>query len=310
LTISQAARLARRANASVRSVVTGPNQIAGATEGAGFGPRLKFHREMRSARTPLLLLGLAAAVSIVSIAAGPPMLVTRRGIDPQAEERLRAMANYLGSLQSFTVLSASMDEVVLGSGEKIQLASESLVSIERPNHLRSEQVGVTGGGLAFWYDGRTMTLACKADGSYATIAAPSTIDTVIDKVRKQYRIDAPGADFLYSHPYEVLTEQVVSGRYIGRETIDSVATDHLAFEGEAVDWQVWIQEGSQPLPLRFVVTTKGIKGRPQFTVRLSRWDPGIKVPPTTWAYEAPLGARRLPSFPVDCRPVQAPAARP
>jgi hypothetical protein len=309
LTISQAARLARRANASIRSVARGPYQIAGATEGAGFRPRLKFHREMRTARTPLLLLGLAAAVSIVSIAAGPPMLVTRRGIDPAAEQRLRAMANYLGSLQSFTVLSASMDEVVLGSGEKIQLASESLVSIERPNRLRSEQVGATGaGGLAFWYDGRTMTLACKADGSYATIPAPSTIDTVIDKVRKQYRIDAPGADFLYSHPYEVLTEQVVSGRYIGRETIDSVATEHLAFEGEAVDWQVWIQEGSQPLPLRFVVTTKGIKGRPQFTVRLSRWDPGIKVPPATWMYEPPLGARRLPSFPADCRPAQA--ARP
>jgi len=257
------------------------------------------------------LLGLAAAVSIVSIAAGPPMLVTHRGIEPQAEQRLRAMANYLGSLQSFTVLSAAVDEVVLGSGEKIQLASESLVSIERPNHMRSEQVGATGpGGMAFWYDGRTMTLACKGDGSYATIPAPSTIDSTIDKVRRQFRIDAPGADLLYSHPYEVLTEQVVSGRYVGRETVDSVAADHLAFEGEAVDWQVWVQEGSQPLPLRFVVTTKGIKARPQFTVRLSRWDPGIKVPPATWSYEPPAGARRLQSFPVECRTPQTQAATP
>src|SRR5262249_27851679 len=75
------------------------------------------------------------------------------------------------------------------------------------------------------------------------------------------------------------------------------------FQGEAVDWQVWIQEGSQPLPLRFVVTTKGVKGEPQLTVRLSRWEPGIKVLPTMFGYEPPTTARRLASFPVDCTPV-------
>jgi hypothetical protein len=259
---------------------------------------------MTSARAPLLLLVVAGAISIASIAAGPPSPAGQRGVDPEAERLLRAMTTYLASLQSFTVQSAATDEVVLASGQKIQLASESLVSVQRPNRLRSEQVGATG-GMTFWYDGRNMTLACKADDSYATLPAPSTIDSTIDRVRKEFRIDAPGADLLYSRPYEILTEQVIGGRYIGRETIDSVATDHLAFEGEAVDWQIWIQEGSQPLPLRFVVTTKGVKGQPQFTVRLTRWDPGIKVPPATFVFEPVTGAKRLPSFPGQCRPVAA-----
>jgi hypothetical protein len=259
---------------------------------------------MASARTPLIFLVLAAAISIVSIAAGPPAPPMRRGIDPDAERKLRAMTTYLASLQSFTVQSAATDEVVLASGEKIQLASESLLAVQRPNRLRSEQVGATG-GMGFWYDGRSMTLACKANGSYATVPAPATIDSTIDRFRKEFRIDAPGADLLYSRPYEILTEQVIAGRLIGRETIDSVATDHLAFEGEAVDWQIWIQEGSQPLPLRFVVTTKGIKGQPQFTVRLSGWAPGIQVPLATFAYDPPVGAKRLQSFPAECRPVAA-----
>jgi hypothetical protein len=278
---------------------------------------------MTSARTPLLLLALAAAVSIAAGrrtaqaptgAAKPPASPSaglpapsmgEHGIEPKAERLLRAMATYLASLQSFTVQSAATDEVVLESGQKVQLASESLVSVQRPNHLRSEQVGGVG-GLAFWYDGKNMTLACKTDGSYATVPAPATIDSTIDRVRKEFRIDAPGADLLYSHPYEILTEQVTGGRLIGRETVDSVATNHLAFEGEAVDWQIWIQEGSQPLPLRFVVTTKGIRGQPQFTVRLSRWDPGIKVPPQTFAFEASSAAKRLPAFPVECHPAPPP----
>jgi hypothetical protein len=98
---------------------------------------------------------------------------------------------------------------------------------------------------------------------------------------------------------------VTGGRLVGRETIDSVETSHLAFEGEAVDWQIWIQEGSQPLPLRFVVTTKGIRGQPQFTVRLTRWEPGIRVPAATFAYEAPVSAQRVSAFPVDCQPAAA-----
>jgi len=250
------------------------------------------------------LLLVAGAISIASIAAGPPSPAGHRGIDPEAERLLRGMTTYLASLQSFTVQSAATDEVVLTTGQKIQIATESLVSVQRPNRLRSEQVGATG-GMTFWYDGKNMTLACKVDDSYATLAAPSTIDGTIDRVRKEFRLDAPGADLLYSRPYEVLTEQVIGGRYIGRETIDSVAADHLAFEGETVDWQIWIQEGSQPLPLRFVVTTKGIKAQPQFTVRLSRWDPGIEVPPATFVFEPVAGARRLPSFPGQCRPVTA-----
>lgn len=209
------------------------------------------------------------------------------------------MTTYLGSLQSFTVLSNATDEVVLPSGQKIQLASESLVVLQRPNRMHSEQVGPMG-GPAFWYDGKQMTLACKANGSYATVPAPASLDATIDRIRKEFRIEAPGTDLLYSKPYEILTEQVTGGRLVGHETVDSVATSHLAFQGEAVDWQIWIQEGSQPLPLRFVVTTKGIQGQPQLTVRLSRWEPGIKVLPTMFGYEAPATARRLPSFPVDC----------
>src|SRR5579863_5605560 len=166
------------------------------------------------------------------------------------------MTDYLASLQSFTVQSSSLDEVVLKTGQKIQIANESLVSVKRPNRLRSEQVGAAGNGMAFWYDGKTMSLYCAASHTYGIAPAPPALDAMIDAARKRFQIEAPGADLLFSHPYEILTEQVTGGRMIGRETIDGVAANHLAFVGEDVDWQVWIQDGPRPLPLRFVITTK------------------------------------------------------
>jgi hypothetical protein len=209
------------------------------------------------------------------------------------------MTTYLAGLQSFRVRSSAIDEVVLRSGEKMQLASDSQISVQRPNRLRSEQVGASN-GLAFWYDGKTMTLECKANGTYATAPAPATIDATIDQARKQFQIEAPGADLLYSEPYEILTEQVTGGKFVGRESIDGLPANHLVFEGEEVDWQVWIQDGPQPLPLRFTITTKTMKSEPEFSVHLSRWEPQAKLDQAVFQFQPPAQARRVDAFPNSC----------
>jgi hypothetical protein len=257
-------------------------------------------------KTSILLLALAAGAATAAAIGGSPPQPGHKNIEPEADRRLLQMTNYLASLQSFTVRSSAIDEVVLESGQKIQIASESLVSVQRPNRLRSEQTGTAADRLAFFYDGKNMTLACKADNSFATMPAPKSIDATIDEVRRTFHIDAPGADLLYSRPYEILTEQVTGGRYIGRVTVDGVEAHHLAFEGEQVDWQIWIQDGSQPLPVRFVVTTKAMRSQPQFTVRLSSWEPGAKISPVMFQFADLSGARRVQKFPVQCRPVQPP----
>ena len=228
---------------------------------------------------------------------------SKKAIDPEADRLLRQMTDYLASLQSFRVQSSAVDEVVLKSGQKIQLASESQVSVQRPNRLRSEQLGARN-GLAFWYDGKSMTLACKANDTYATVPAPATLDATIDKARKEFQIEAPGADLLYSRPYDILTEQVTGGQVIGRETVDGVPANHLAFTGEEVDWQVWIQDGAEPLPLRYSITTKGMKSQPEFTARLSNWETKARLEPSTFAFQAPAGATRAQSFPRSCSPGQ------
>jgi hypothetical protein len=251
----------------------------------------------------LPLLALAAAPVVVRAvqqapdAAAPPAV---KAVDPDADRMLSQMTNYLGGLSSFKVESASIDEVVTTTGRKIQVAAESTVSMIRPNKLRSDRVGAEN-GLDYWYDGKNMTLYCKANNTYSTVPAPPTIDEAIEATRKKYKIEAPGADLLFSHPYDVLTEQVKTGLFIGRETVNGVAANHLAFEGEDVDWQIWIQDGPEPLPLRFVITTKTMKEQPQFEVQLSHWEAQAKIDDATFQFKPPAGAKSVESFPTDCR---------
>lgn len=257
-------------------------------------------RSMKGLLLTMLVLG-----AVVDRRAGAAGAQAAKGIDPAAAHLLRQMTDYLAGLKSFKVQGAAVDEVVTTAGQKIQVASDSQVSVERPNRLRSEQLGAQN-GLAFWYDGKTMSLACKTTNTYATAPAPTTLDATIDKARKQFQIEAPGADLLYSHPYDVLTEQVTGGQVIGRETIDGVPTQHLAFQGEQVDWQIWIKEGPQPLPMRFVITTKVMKSQPQFSVQFSHWDTQPRIPASTFEFQPAPGATRVAAFPTSCgRPTAA-----
>jgi hypothetical protein len=198
------------------------------------------------------------------------------------------MTDYLASLQSFTVRTAVADEVSLKTGEKIQMMSNAEVTVQRPNHLRSMQRG--GNGLGIWYDGQNMTIACGSSGTYQTLPGPPTMDAAIEKMRDKFDIDAPGADLLFSRPYDILTEQVTSGRLIGRETIDGVPVNHLAFRGDQIDWQLWIKDGPQPFPLRYVITTKDVPGHPQFAVDMS-WSSTTNIPASTFQFQAPAGAK-------------------
>ncbi len=250
------------------------------------------------AAVPVVALAFAAVIlggTDRPVVAAP----AKKGVDPDADKLLRQMADYLGGLKSFTVQNFAVDEMALKTGEKIQATSDSDIAVQRPDHLRNTQRG-SGEGLGLWYDGKTMTLACKGTNSYESVAAPPSLDAAIDKVRKHFKVEAPGADLLYSKPYDILMEQVKSGRVIGKETIQGVPSNHLAFQGEEVDFQIWIQDGKEPLPLRFVITTKNVKANPQFTVQLSNWNTHPIFTGTEFAFQAPSGAKPVASVVSTC----------
>jgi hypothetical protein len=254
---------------------------------------------------PLMRLLLALLVPLVVLAlAGRPVAGREAGrgemrIDPQADQLLHQMSDYLKGLKSFKVQAHLAEEEVLPSGQKIDVMRDTEASVLRPNRLQSSQMGHDV-NLGFYYDGSTMTLHCRTNNTYATAPAPNDLDAAIDAARKKIHIEAPGGKLVSSDPYGVLTKGVTSGRYIGKESLNGVAAHHLAFQGRDADWQIWIQDGPQPLPLRYKITSKTMKSQPDVTVMLANWQPHANLTEADFTFQPPVGAKKLDEFPTEC----------
>jgi hypothetical protein len=158
--------------------------------------------------------------------------------------------------------------------------------------MRSDRLGELA-SLQFFYDGKDMILYGRRMNMYAMTAAPPTLDEAIDFARLKLDIDAPAADLLYSDPYKVLMEDVVEGKYVNEATIAGQKCHHLAFRGNETDWQIWIADGAQPLPLRFIIASKKVKSVPELTVAMPKWDLNPRIAPDTFTFTPPAKAERI-----------------
>jgi hypothetical protein len=217
-------------------------------------------------------------------------------IAPQADEALREMSDYLAGLQGFTVHTEGSIEVVLKDGQKLAFPFASNVQVRRPDRLRSDRVGEAT-AMQFYYDGRTFTLFGEKARLWARADAPPTLDEAIEAARVDLDLEAPGADLLSSDVYATLTEDVVSGFVVGDAMIDGTKCRHLAFRGNEVDWQIWIEDGPRPVPRRYSITSKRIEGAPAFTVELKDWDTSANPPDSVFQFTPPPDATRIDFFP-------------
>src|SRR5262247_3638936 len=214
------------------------------------------------------------------------------GIDPQAEKLLRRMSDYLAGRQQFGLKAESTLEVVLTSGQKIQFDSPATLIVSRPNKLLAHRKGDIA-NQEFFYDGKTLTLYNPKENVYATTAAPPTLDEAFDFAREKLDVIAPGTDLLYKNAAEKMLKASSSGFVVGPSVVAGVKTTHLAFRAAEVDWQVWIQDGDKPLPLKFILTSKQVKGEPEFTVVIRSWDLAPKVTDKEFVFTPPKGAKKI-----------------
>jgi hypothetical protein len=193
------------------------------------------------------------------------------GVEPAAKQLLKAATDFLASQQQFSLDTESSIDVVFASGQKMQFDHTAKVSVQRPNKWRAERTGELVDQI-FCYDGKSLTMHYPHDICYATIAAPSTLDEMLDFAREKLDVVAPAGDLLYSNAYDILMQDVTSGFAVGKAAVDGVRCDHLAFRAPHVDWQIWIEEGSRPLVRKLVITSQDMLNTPQFTVVVKNWN--------------------------------------
>lgn len=234
-------------------------------------------------------LSSRVAVALVLLhAAGMPQtaLAQPAEVSPRAAELLKASTDFLAGQQQFSLDTESSIEVVLASGQKIQFDHTARVSVERPNKLRAERTGDLVDQV-FYYDGESLTLHNPVGNYYAKIAAPGTLEEMLDFAREKLDIVAPASDLLYRNAYDILMQDVTSGFVVGKGVVDGARCDHLAFRAPHVDWQIWIEEGDRPLVRKLVITTRDKLNAPQYTVVAKNWNLEPKFSAATFRFTPP-----------------------
>jgi hypothetical protein len=252
---------------------------------------------MKSTLRKHLTAALSRCCTIIAVAGFSAAVPAQpAGIAPEAQRLLKASTDFLASQQRLSVDTRITLEVVLKSGQKIEFNHTARQSVRRPNKLRAERTGDLVNQV-FVYDGKTLTLHNPQDKVYAQVAAPDTLDGMFEFARTKLDIVAPASDLMYKNAYDVLMDGVTDGFVVGKAVIEGVRCDHLAFRAPQVDWQIWIQEGAQPLPRRFLITTRDLDNAPQFGVTVTRWNLKPTFDAKTFAFTPPAGTKKVDFLP-------------
>lgn len=242
----------------------------------------------------LLLAG--AAVTSLCFLAAPAM--SAEGIDPDAHKILKSMSTYLGSLPAFTMAADIDNEIVDLKGQKLQLSSAATITIQRPGKFYIHRQGAYA-DVEILFNGNTLTLNGKGKNVYMQIRSPGDIDHAIRTVEIETGLDTPGADLLLENAYASLSEGVTSGTYLGTAYVHGIECHHLTFRAPKVDWQLWVQTGKTPLPMKYIITTKWVTGAPQYSIRFRDWNAKPKITANQFTFTAPEGAKEIDTFPVN-----------
>ena len=211
----------------------------------------------------------------------------------EAQALLKAMADHLAGLQSFTVVFRDGYDVVQATGQKIEFGETRRITLARPNQLRVEEIASDGRLDLVLFDGKDITAFNADTNLFARAPQPGTVDDALVYFVRDLRMRMPLARLLTTRLPTEWPKRVKTVDYVESADIDGVLTHHVAGRTDTVDFQYWITDGPRPLPLRVVLTYVGEPGQPQFWANFSDWNMSPRLPETTFQFTPPAGARQI-----------------
>jgi len=213
-------------------------------------------------------------------------------VDPQAQRILRNACQYLADTPFFSITAEVWHESVTENGDKVQFTRAVEMEVKRPARLHVE-ISSPHTQRGFWYDGKSLSICDRTHNVFSMAAVPSTIDAALDAAHDEFGVDLPLIDLAVSDPYQNAMARVQSARYFGMAAAMGFNCHHLAFTQDNVDWQVWIQDGPQPLIRKFVIIHKNEPGAPEFTGLIRSWNLTERIADSDFVFEPPRGTSKV-----------------
>jgi hypothetical protein len=232
------------------------------------------------------------AAAAAAKAAKAPAAAPVRDVDPLAVKALRAMSTYLQSLSTFGLTSRTSLDLVARDSQKIQLDAVATYKVRKPNAFIIDLVS-DDWNRRYIYNGREFTLYAPKLGYFSSWPAPANIQATVAEAETRFGISLPLDDlFRWSGPDGARAEALETGFLVGSETLEGVKTNHYAFREGHIDWQVWIQQGDQPLPVKLVIVDRRDPAYPAYTARLT-WTLNPTLTDDDFAFRPDKDAKRI-----------------
>jgi hypothetical protein len=229
----------------------------------------------RTFRHILSILSLLMATSAIAQDAAPPQLKlgdlkqsTERPPTPESIAALKEMSTFLSTLKAFQLKSTASLDLVTVNDQRVQIDAVATYKVKRPGAIRLD-LESSQKSRSYFYDGKKFTIYSPQLGFYASTAAPPTNREFLKLLYDKYGISLPLEDlFRWSDNDDSDINALTSGFSVGTAVLDGVATDHWAFRQAQYDWEVWIDQGDNPLPLKLVIIDRSDPTHPTYTARL------------------------------------------
>jgi hypothetical protein len=244
----------------------------------------------------LALMGCTRATALPSDAQAPAPPGQAAQVDTEAAARtlLFRMADFLSQAPRFSVTVRTYYDAVQPSGEKIEFGERRKLVLVRPDKLRVDTERSDGARTTVLFTGKDITLIGVTDKVYATEPQQGGVDDTIVHFVSDLGMRLPLSVMLMTTMPAEFQKRLRSIDYVEKTGLESLPAHHLAARTDTVDFQIWVADGPQPIPLRVVITYKNAPGQPQFHAIFDQWNFEPALTAATFTPQLPAGARRIP----------------
>ncbi len=236
-------------------------------------------------------IGLAVMLAAAGIVAAPAALAqssvpAAAPLDADAAAALDNMGRHLRSLQRFEVTAESRLERAFASGQVLEMRQDTRYLVQMPDRMMVDMESDAAHRRAY-YDGKTLTVHGLKAAKYVSVPMTGSIGDVLTAAYDNLGLEFPLQDlFRWGSPSSV-TLPPTSGFKVGDSRVQGRKAAHYAFRMPDVDFQIWIADGADAVPLRMVITrsdTPGLRYAADF-----RWNMAPTITPTSFTFKPGAG---------------------
>ncbi|HEY9218892.1 MAG TPA: DUF2092 domain-containing protein [Phenylobacterium sp.] len=218
-------------------------------------------------------------------------------VEPKAVEALTRMSAYLRTIPAFQITANTQRDDVDEFGQLITLSGQATYKVQRPDKFAIDLALPTQAGQ-YIYDGKSVRVHDRKANTYATVPATGTIRSTLEMAEKKYGASVPLDDLFTWSEGDARTAALTSAHFVGKTQVAGQPADHYAFRQPGKDWQIWIAEGTKPVPLRLSIVASDDPARPEFQADMS-WDTAPQFAADAFSSAAPASARVVELTPIN-----------